>query len=370
MFKISAILLPFLMMISLYTCYQKIGDTKSRYAANDSKIEYFGRIDFANPEKPILSGPGSYFKFGFKGTSCEIFLRDQHLYDQRNYITIELDGKYFKRFALDSTKKSYMIADSLLDTEHTMLVCKATEAGIGYVEFSGIICDELLGLKKKNNYLIEYIGNSITCGMGLDNSEVPCNSAQWYDQHNAYLAYGPLTARALNADWILSSVSGIGMTRFWNTDGPTMPQVYNNLYLNNDNSKMWNPQDLKPDLVSICLGQNDFSDGDGPKPRAALDSTQFANDYIGFLKRIRKQYPDAQIACISSPMIDGEKKVKLLSYLTSITNYMQEKENETQIHVFEFAKTYNKGCDWHPSREEHVAMADELLPFYKKIMGL
>ena len=364
------LIVPLMILSLIYTsCYQKSGETKMRYAANDSKIEYFGRIDFSNPERPLLSGPGAYFKFGFKGTSCELFLRDQHLYDQRNYITIELDGKYDKRFALDSTKKSYMVADSLADTEHTMLVCKATEASIGYVEVSGIVCNELVELGKKNTHLIEYIGNSITCGMGLDSSDVPCNSGQWYDQHNAYLSYGPLTSRILNADWILSSVSGIGMTRFWNTDGPTMPQVYNNLYLNNDNSKMWNPGNLNPDLVSICLGQNDFSDGEGPKPRAALDSTQFANDYIGFLKRIRKQYPDAQIACLSSPMIDGEKKVKLFSYLTSIANYMQEKENDAKISVFEFSKSYNKGCDWHPSREDHVAMAEELLPFYRKIMS-
>ena len=202
------IILPLIILCLIFeSCYQKSNGTKMRYSANDSKIEYFGRIDFANPEKPILSGPGSYFKFGFKGPSCEIFLRDQHLFDQRNYIIIEMDGKYFKRFALDSTKKSYMIADSLPDTQHTMLVCKATEAGIGYVEFSGIICHELVSLGKKNSHLIEYIGNSITCGMGLDNSENPCNSAQWYDQHNAYLSYGPLTARSLNACLLYTSPS-------------------------------------------------------------------------------------------------------------------------------------------------------------------
>jgi lysophospholipase L1-like esterase len=365
----TRITLPLIFLGLIFTsCYQKSHDTKMRYTANDSNIHYFGRIDFTNPEKPILSGPGSYFKFGFKGTVCEIFLRDQHLYNQLNYITIELDGQYFKRFALDSMKQSYIVASDLADTEHTMLVCKATEAGIGYVKFSGIICNELVEVENKNNRLIEYIGNSITCGMGLDNSGIPCDSAQWYDQHNAYLAYGPLTARSLKADWILSSVSGIGMTRFWNTDGPTMPQVYNNLYLNNDNSKMWNPQNSNPDLVSICLGQNDFSDGEGSKPRAALDSIRFAHDYIGFLKNIRKQYPDAQFACISSPMIDGDKKVKLFSYLSAIAKHMQEKENETKIHVFEFAKTYNTGCDWHPSRKDHLAIANELLPFYKKIM--
>ena len=365
---IRPILLLIILSLTLSYCYQKSGDNKIRYSATDPKIEYFGRIDFANPQKPRLSGPGSYIKFCFEGSSCEILLKDENLYDQYNYIAVELDSKYKKRFALDSSKQKYKIASGLADGTHTVLVCKVTEAGIGYVEFSGIICAELVELEQKNNRLIVYIGNSITCGMGLDKSGIPCDSAEWYDQHNAYLAYGPLTARALNADWILSSVSGIGMTRFWNTTSPTMPQVYDNLYLNNDTSKLWNPENLSPDLVSICLGQNDFSDGEGPTPRAALDSTQFAHDYIGFLKKIRKQYPNARIACLSSPMIDGEKKAKLFSYLSSIIKYMQEKENDTKIYVFEFRKAYNNGCEWHPSREDHVAMADELLPFYKKIM--
>jgi len=71
-----------------------------------------------------------------------------------------------------------------------------------------------------------------------------------------------------------------------------MPDVYDDLYLSIDSIKTWNQESHNPDLVSICLGQNDFSDGEGPKPRAELDSTDYVEDYIGFLKKIRKQYPD------------------------------------------------------------------------------
>jgi hypothetical protein len=363
------ILLLIIVTLNLYSCYQKSGNTKMRYSAKDSKIQYEGRIDFTNPEKPKLSGPGSYIKFQFKGTSCEVFLKDENLYDQKNYISVELDGNYTGRIVLDSTKQSYVLAKDLIDTDHTILICKATESSIGYIEFSGILCNELVDLENKNGRLIEFIGNSITCGMGLDLSGIPCESGEWYDQHNAYLAYGPLSARALDADWLLSSVSGIGMTRYWNTTGPTMPDVYDDLYLSIDSIMTWNPENHNPALVSICLGQNDFSDGEGPKPRAELDSTDYAEDYIKFLKKIRKRYPDAQIACISSPMIDGRKKKKLFSYLSAVVQYMQEKENDAKIHLFEFKLTYNKGCSWHPSREDHLAISYELLPFYKKIMG-
>ena len=123
--------------------------------------------------------------------------------------------------------------------------------------------------------------------MGMDTSEIPCGSGVWYDHHNAYLAYGPLIARELNADWLLSSVSGIGMFRNWNSPGPTMPEVYQNLYLNTDSTVVWNAQTYIPDLISICLGTNDFSDGDGSYERTDLDSATFVNRYIQFVKFIR-----------------------------------------------------------------------------------
>ena len=52
-------------------------------------------------------------------------------------------------------------------------------------------------IPNSNAPLIEFIGNSITCGAAADVSEVPCGSGVDYDQHNAYYAYGPRVARML-----------------------------------------------------------------------------------------------------------------------------------------------------------------------------
>ncbi|HEX9973815.1 MAG TPA: acetyl xylan esterase, partial [bacterium] len=182
---------------------------------------------------------------------------DQNLYDNHNYISVVIDGNYHGRMKVSKDQSKYRVAKDLKNTEHTLLVCKATEAQIGYIEFLGISCSEILPFKKERHRKIEFIGNSITCGMGMDTSEIPCGSGTWYDQHNAYLAYGPLVARELNGDWLLSSVSGIGMIRNWNSPGPTMPEVYQNLYLNTDSTAAWNARAYLPDLISICLGTND-----------------------------------------------------------------------------------------------------------------
>lgn len=349
-------------------CQEMKAAQLSLYSPNNPKIRYTGRIDFSDPKKPRLSGAGCYFQLNFQGSACELLLQDENLWGNHNYMVAVIDGKYQGRIRLDKDQTNYPIAKDLQDTVHSLFVCKATEAQIGYVDFLGISCGEILPPGEQPVRKIEFIGNSITCGMGLELSDLPCDSGAWYDQHNAYLAYGPLVARELDADWRLSSVSGIGMTRNWNSDGPTMPDVYQHIFLDTS-SALWDAKTYSPDLVSICLGTNDFSDGDGTYQRALLDSAKFISDYIGFVKFIRSRYPKAQICFLTSPVFSEEKDARLKRYLSTIMARMQKVKKDEKIHLFDFSGHYHKGCTGHPNREEHEMMAKELLPFYKKVMA-
>ena len=362
----------FILLISQLSCSSSLlrpANEPSLYKQDNKNIRYTGRIDFRDPEKPRLGGAGSYFEVKFKGSTCDVLLEDQNLYDNHGYISIVIDGKYQGRIKVSKDKTQYEVAKDLEDTEHTLLICKATEAQNGYIDFSGLLCSKLLPLEKSKKRKIEFIGDSITCGMGLDATEVPCDSAEWYEQHNAYLAYGPLVCRQLNADWLLSSVSGIGMLRNWNSPGPTMPDVYENTFLNNDSASKWDAQKYVPDLVSICLGTNDFSDGDGSYDRGELDSAEFVAAYIRFVKRIRNRYPHVPICCLSSPMLSGKKSEQLQKNLSQVIQHMREVENDDKVHMFVFSKVSASGCMDHPGEQEHREIAKELLPFFKKVMN-
>lgn len=364
-------LVVILSMIQLFGCssLQKQPEQLSLYKPDNRLIRYTGRIDFQNPAKPRLAGAGAYIRAKFRGSSCEILLEDQNLNNNHGYIAVVVDGKYLKRIRVSKDVTQYRIAEGLEDTEHTLCICKASEAQNGYIEFGGLLCSRLLPSENSRRRKIEFIGDSITCGMGLDTSEIPCDSAQWYDQHNAYLAYGPLVCRELNADWLLSSVSGIGVTRNWNSTGPTMPEVYEHTYLNEDSAHLWDARNFVPDLVSICLGTNDFSDGDGSYQRADLDSEQFVTDYIRFVRRVRERYPGAQICCLTSPMLSGRKSEQLQKNLSSVLQYMQDVENDDRVHLFVFSGMKASGCSSHPDEREHRQMAEELLPFFKQVMN-
>ena len=352
-----------------HSIYAKDTSNLQIYKADNPLIRYMGRIDFSNPQKPKITGAGSYFQLKFRGSNCTVLIRNQNLYHYHNYISVVIDETYLGRIRIDSLQTRYQLASNLKDTVHTLLVCKATEAQIGYIEFSGVECEEILPLNLSCDKKIEFVGNSITCGMGLELSAIPCDSGAWYDQHDAYLAFGPIIARKLDADWLLSSVSGIGIERNWNSSGPTLPQVYFNLYLNTDSSLTWKSENYQPDLISVCLGTNDFSDGDGSYQRGKLDSTAFVSKYIRFIKEIRLHHPSAQICCLTSPTVFGEKGVRLNNYISSVITHFKTVEEDNRIHMYSFKQPYIKGCSGHPDKMEHQLMAAELLPFFKQVMN-
>ncbi len=368
MVYLRSVLCLFACSVIFSNCRQVKTSYSSLHSPANENIHYTGRTDFTDPEKPKISGAAAYFQFVFRGSSCDIVFDDQNLDNNHNYFSIVVDGEYQGRIRVSKDKDKYSIAKNLKDTVHNILVCKATESQTGYVKLCGIICDEILPLNTRLERNIEFIGNSITCGMGTDTSDMPCDSGQWYDHHNAWFAYGPLVARSLNANWVLSSVSGIGMNRNWNSPGPTMPEVYEKTFLNAGSGPLWDSNTFIPDLVSVCLGQNDFSEGDGSYDRNELDSAAYINDYIKFLENIRARYPDAQICCLTSPMLSGDKSVRLANFLSAVIKHMQDVYNDNNIHLFRFSRSYISGCDYHPGKGDQEMMAEELLPFFRQVM--
>jgi hypothetical protein len=361
----SAFILSILLAIVTSSCSL---DKPRLYDPMNKKIRYVGRIDKKNPIRPRLSGSASYIEVNFWGKSCEMILQDENKDGGHNYLSIILDGNYIGRMKVSADTNRYTIVSGLADTLHHLIVCKATEAQNGYVEFIGISCKKVYPLSDPPAQKIEFIGNSITCGMGNDTLDLSCQTGEWYDHHNAYFAYGPLLSRSLNLQWFLSSVSGIGIERNWNGIGPTMPLVYDNTYLDLNDSVKWDFASFVPDIVSICMGTNDFSDGDSAIPRPALNSESFVEKYIEFVKHVHTNYPKAIICLLSSPMLDGEKKAELGSNLEKIKSSFIGTDLEYNLHIYTFNHKYSNGCDSHPNKKEHEEMANELIPFFQQFL--
>ena len=354
-------------LLLLISCKNK---SLSSWEANHPAIHYFGRALLDKDKNIVLIGSASYVEINFSGDSCVLLLKNIASGENYNYVSIEVDNEYKERLKIDGdSSKPYIVKASLRGIDHLLRIYKATEAQNGQVALTGIKANDLKEFVSTLPMSIEFIGNSITCGMGNDISGVPCGSGQWYDQHNAYWAYGPRVARALGTDFMLSSVSGIGIYRTWNTEHPGMPLLYESAYLNVDSSQRWDFNNQVPDVVSICLGTNDLSDGDGKTPRAKFDSAIFVKGYIDFIGTIYKHYPDTRIVLLSSPMLSGEKAKTLYNCLQTVSKEIAKSfPTKAIIEIFQFKPMVPKGCSYHPDKNDHEILANELMPFFKQVL--
>jgi len=159
------------------------------------------------------------------------------------------------------------------------------------------------------------------------------------------------------------------MHRNWNSPGPTMPDVYGGVYMEyTDSISPWDFSRYTPDLVVIALGTNDFSEGDGKKPRPDLDGDAFVNDYTQFVGRVHKNYPDARILLLNSPMFGKSQREKLAGYLQRVIKNRKAAGDST-ITRFAFDKKYDNGCDGHPDFKQQAIMAEKLEPRISSFMG-
>lgn len=324
---------------------------------NDAAIQYTGRIDKSDNNVYRFSSPGVYIKAKFTGTFCEF---DMASNDTRNYIEIIVDNLEPQRILVDSARKTYVAAKGLKNGEHSILICKDTESAVGSLLFYGFRCEKLVQFPEPTRK-IECYGNSITCGAKMLTGEMcDLSSTNWNAPNKAYSAYGAVAARALNARYHLTSVSGIGLVHSCCNMTNTMPTTYDRLFLEKADSKKWDFNAYIPDVVTICLGQNDGTD--------VVLSDKFQNDYINFVKTLRVKYPSATFFLLTSPMADstlfGAMKTSIDKVITQLNT-----EGISQIFKIEMPYNLTNGCQTHPNEAEHVIIANVLVKNIKEKMG-
>jgi lysophospholipase L1-like esterase len=318
-----------------------------------------------------LSASAASCTVSFTGETCVVYLKNSAPYPgDYNYVNFELDGFYVSRQKVDvQVAAPYIIKAVGTAVQHTLVISKATEAANGQITITKIDAAGLSAPKQTFKTKIEFIGNSITCGFGND-MEIPCgNGSKWYDQHNAYWSYASRTARAVNAAYMISAISGAGIYRNWNSDGPTVPQQYENAFLNTDSSNKWNFTAYVPDIVTIALGTNDMSNGDGKTPRLPFDKTKYIAAYKKFIQTIYSHYPNAQLVLLNSPMVNGTNGALLKDCITAVQSQINTALKPAKpVKTFWFNEMQPAGCGYHPSMADHEIMAKQLIPFIKTLL--
>ena len=346
---------------------QSYGSTQTTDTIFATQLKPIGRTVVNSQHNLELITSAAHFGFSFKGTACAVYASIAAI-GQHNYLQYEVDGVYQKRIRIDGGTTAPVIIKADGPGKHRVWIYKATEAHTGAIIIEKIAAPGIKNLPIPKLPLIEFIGNSITCGAAADDSEIPCGTGEYHDHHNAYMAYGPRVSRALKVNFVLASVSGIGIYRTWNRNGPSMPQVYEHADFQLNNPQKWNFGTYSPKIVSIALGTNDMSKGDG-SARAAFDTLRFVTDYVKFVQLVKSKYPKAQIALLSSPMIKDTSNTILQHCLIGIKKQIDAiYPNDKPVATFFFKAMDAHGCSGHPSVADHQILAEELKPFFEELL--
>lgn len=326
-------------------------------------IEYTGRIDFANPLKPRFSYSGVSVRACFQGTSISLILDDV---GNQNYYNVILDNEVITRIQTKPGLTTYNIATGLKDTNHEIEIFKLTEESFGKTYFCGFVLADgktIVEIPNKREHLIEFIGNSITCGYGNEG----VNGGKFGPTtQNHYLTYAAITSRSFNARHLAVCKSGIGIYR--NYDGPVtgsadcMPNYYERTFLY-DASPLYTFTD-KPDLICIDLGTNDFSTGKG-------DQALFVDNYLKFIDLLQLKNNGAEILCLIGPMMGGADLTRIRDYTKSIVNSANLK-NKGKVSLFEMSQQAGDlglGIDYHPTVAQHLKNAKELINYITTLKG-
>ncbi|GAC1348533.1 MAG: SGNH/GDSL hydrolase family protein [Myxococcales bacterium] len=339
-------------------------------AAPELRLE--GRFDTADPAGPRFAWPGSAIWLRFTGTSAKVRLFERSLETDgygrtaHSWYDVSVDGTPLAPFEAAEGSGWYPLVAGLAGGDHLLVLRKRTEAYVADSQLLGFELDagaRALPVSAPARR-IEFIGDSITAGFGVDGPDAFCSFSSRTE--NYAHTYAALAAQALGADQVALAATGLGVYRNWggSTD-ETIGARYGRT-LPTDRASSWDFERWKPDAVVIDLGTNDFGMGDP-------GSAAFVGAYRALLAQVRRHAPSALIVVALGPMLSDlfpvgahaltRARADLASLVASL-----KAAGDARVELIEFPNqdgAASFGCRTHPSAATQQRMADQLVPLLR-----
>ncbi|MGV3504729.1 MAG: SGNH/GDSL hydrolase family protein [Adhaeribacter sp.] len=329
----------------------------------NKKITYMGRVGLQE-DSAVFYWPGTSATIQFTGTSVQATLKSIRA-EGYFYAIVDNDPSTAFKFASGSKKTTFSLAQGLPYGKHTLQLYKLSDNTSANIFYGFGIGGKAKAHKpaKLPKRKIEFYGNSITAGHGVDVPEGKPDSGL-PEHFNNYYTYAALTARHFKAQSAIIARSGIGIMVSWFPE--IMPEIYDRLDPFDAASK-WDFRQYDPDVVVINLFQNDYwltNNPDHEQFKRRFGTSKPTEDFIiksyqNFVAGIRAKYPKAHIICALGNMDATEPKSRWPEYINQAVAGL----HDDKIHTLFFPYKNTPG---HPIRKEQQAMADELIRFIDK----
>lgn len=277
---------------------------------------------------------------------------------------------------LKEEQKTVKIFEDVNKQEIKVRILKISEAPHSMIGIEKIILHSDLSPKKTEDlsHKIEFIGDSITCGYGVDaeNELVHFTTAT----EDVTKAYAYLTAKALHSDYSMVSYSGYGIVSGYTENDKKdsvqiVPKYYQSVARCFGTYKdlplleniPWDFSKYIPELIILNLGTNDTTYCKDIKER----HEEYLEEYVKFLKVIREKNKDATILCVLGLM--GATLYPMVEEAVAFYQKETKDENVVTFQLTEQDREDGYGADWHPSIVTHQKAAKQLTEEIKKVMG-
>lgn len=356
-----------------------------RFLATEDKVRVTGRTLFVEGTR-YLGFSGSSVSFRFTGKRARAFIWSNAGEGGgeggllgRIAVYIQGEAEPVKRICLDQEEAVYTLYESGEEREVTLILVKYSEAAFGKcgIRYLEIDTDKLQTPPAHRKRRLEIIGDSITCGYGVEaeNELQPFHTAT----ENPTRSYSLLTAEALEAEAHLISWSGNGVlsgyveeTEEEPSDERLMPEIYEYTDLScserlfGEDREKWERWDFSrfvPDVILVNLGTNDSSWCRGVPERRA----RYREKYAEFLKAIREHNPRARILCML-----GTMDQRLLEETKEAVRGFAESGKDEDVRFLALPPQKPEdgyGADWHPSALTQRKTAEIVAAEIRRMMG-
>lgn len=291
-------------------------------------------------------------------------------------VAVYVDGERVIDDMLDEKEKTYTAFESNSEKSVDVQIIKLSECAMSTIGIKPIKLGEGEKIEpaKAKDLKIEFIGDSITCGYGVDDPDKEHHFKT--STEDVTKAYAYKTAQALDADYSMVSISGYGIISGYTDSGKkpeqTIPQYYDKLGFSYNKfadslevaGLEWNFDNYKPDIVVINLGTNDMS-----YAKNEMTQAEFEEGYIEFLKQVRSHNPDSYIFCTYGVMGNT-----LIRSIKNVCDKYSEETGDNKVTFFTLPmQDENKNgivADWHPSEATHEICAQRAVKTIKETLGI
>lgn len=329
-------------------------NTEQSSSLLESDLSFNGRHLFKNDIQWLVQS-GSSAGFNVTGTKASITIAGDRSVSSSSELrpryAVYLDGELIHDKVISENEENIVLFEESSKRTAEVKVILLSEAKYGAVGIKAINVtggnDESITPIEQKDLAIEFIGDSITCGFGVDAADGsdPFSTAT----ENFCHSYAYTAAQKLNADYSVAAYSGYGVISGYSSgeknSEETVPQYYDIAGRYSGYDEAWDFSQRKMDAVVINLGTNDTCYVNSDDEQTC---NEFIEEYKNFLETVLERNPDAVIICTVG-LMGGEGTIYPL-----IEKAVSEINND-RVSCFLSPKQdmelNGAGACWHPSEK-------------------